>query len=77
MPLLRAANNGISAVFDSYGRELGRLGLNAVDVLDTALPAFAASTLYERVGDAMFFAMALALLAIIGISSRQGRHSTE
>jgi apolipoprotein N-acyltransferase len=73
LPLVRAANNGVSAVFDSYGRELGRLDLDAVDILDTALPAAAAPTLYERAGDAIFCVMALLLLAIIGIGSRSGR----
>jgi apolipoprotein N-acyltransferase len=76
LPLLRAANNGVSAIFDSYGREIGRLGLNAVGVLDTGLPVAMVPTLYARVGDAMFCVLALALLAIIGVSSRCGRHLT-
>jgi apolipoprotein N-acyltransferase len=75
LPLVRAANNGVSAVFDSYGREVGRMGLDAVDVLDTALPAAIARTLYGRLGDATFCVLALALLATIGASSRFGRQS--
>jgi apolipoprotein N-acyltransferase len=77
LPLVRAANNGVSAVFDSYGREVGRLGLDAVDVLDAALPVALPRTLYGRVGDAMFCILALALLATIGATSRFGRHSTK
>lgn len=39
LPLIRAANNGISAVIDAHGRVLAQLGLNEVGVLDAILPA--------------------------------------
>lgn len=38
MPLLRAANNGISAITDSYGRIIASLNLNEVGVVDAVLP---------------------------------------
>jgi apolipoprotein N-acyltransferase len=34
LPLIRAANNGISAVVDAHGRILDALAINAVGVLD-------------------------------------------
>jgi apolipoprotein N-acyltransferase len=74
MPLVRAANNGVSAVIDSYGRVLARLDLNAVGVLDAPLPKALAPTLYERMRDRIFWALVLALLAAIGIVSRFDRH---
>ncbi len=38
MPMIRAANNGISAVVDSYGRIISQLGLNEIGVLDVSIP---------------------------------------
>jgi apolipoprotein N-acyltransferase len=48
LPLIRAANTGISAVFDAYGRTLQSLPLGAEGVIDTALPVNHNSTLYSR-----------------------------
>ncbi|MBR7539702.1 hypothetical protein KC221_26320, partial [Mycobacterium tuberculosis] len=36
LPLVRAANNGLSAVVDPYGRIIDALALNAVGVVDVA-----------------------------------------
>ncbi len=52
LPLVRAANNGISGVIDPVGRVLAHLPLNAVGVLDAPLPApLSGPTLYARLGD--------------------------
>jgi apolipoprotein N-acyltransferase len=67
LPLVRAANNGISAVIDPYGRLLRHLDLDAIGVLDSTLPRAAAPTLYERAGDAVFLGLALSFLAVTTI----------
>ena len=51
VPLIRAANNGISAVVDPYGRALESLGLNVRGVIDSSLPEVLSPPLYARVGD--------------------------
>jgi apolipoprotein N-acyltransferase len=38
LPLVRAANTGISAVVDAYGRVVASLRLNRVGVIDAPLP---------------------------------------
>jgi apolipoprotein N-acyltransferase len=68
LPLVRVANNGITAVVDPYGRLLGRRHLNQVGILDSALPRPAQGvTLYARVGDRMglFLIVTLAFSALI------------
>jgi apolipoprotein N-acyltransferase len=55
LPLVRAANNGISAVIDAHGRIVGRLDMNVRGSLDSGLPVAAAPTWYARFGDRTFF----------------------
>ena len=38
LPLVRAANTGISAVIDPYGRVVSSLGLGREGIIDSALP---------------------------------------
>jgi apolipoprotein N-acyltransferase len=51
LPVVRAANTGISAVIDPLGRIVARLGLGIEGVLDSALPAANQPTIYARAGD--------------------------
>jgi apolipoprotein N-acyltransferase len=51
LPLVRAANTGISAVIDPLGRIVARLGLGIEGVLDSGLPAAISPTVYARTGD--------------------------
>jgi apolipoprotein N-acyltransferase len=51
LPLVRAANTGISAVIDPLGRLVARLGLGLEGVLDSGLPAAIPPTPYARTGD--------------------------
>lgn len=72
LPLVRAANNGISAVIDADGRVVQRLELNKRGVIDADLPSPREPTIYARWGDLVFalnallFAVAAAVLAGLG-----------
>jgi apolipoprotein N-acyltransferase len=70
LPLIRAANNGISAVIDSHGRVIARLDLNVRGSLDSGLPVPGRSTWYSRAGDRTFFLLWLSLA--LGLAWMQG-----
>ncbi len=57
LPLIRVANNGLSAVIDPAGRILAGMALDTIGHLDTALPAEAGATLYATLGDWILVAM--------------------
>ena len=66
LPLVRAANTGISAVVDPMGRVVAQLGLGIEGVLDSTLPAAIAPTVFARTGDLpVGILMAAALLLVI------------
>lgn len=59
LPVLRAANTGISAVIDPMGRVTGRIEYGVAGYLDVALPVALPVTWYARIGDWGAFAMVL------------------
>ncbi len=54
LPLIRAANSGISAVIDPLGRIIAALPLGQAGLLDAALPRAGQITIYARIGDFLF-----------------------
>lgn len=70
LPLLRAANTGISAAFDARGHELGRLGMQQTATLTVALPAALAETFFGRFG--LWVAASASTVALgLGIAARR------
>ncbi|MGI3776977.1 MAG: apolipoprotein N-acyltransferase [Janthinobacterium lividum] len=70
LPLVRAANTGISAAFDSLGREQGRLGLQVAGTLVLPLPGHLRTTAYARLG---LLTPILLSLAMAGLGLGMGR----
>ena len=67
LPLVRAANTGVSAVIDARGRMVASLGLDLVGVVDADLPAARAPTPYARWGDGpwlVVLALAMGAMAL-------------
>ncbi|MEZ0222958.1 MAG: apolipoprotein N-acyltransferase [Alphaproteobacteria bacterium] len=63
LPLARAANTGISAMFDPLGRFLGTQALETSGYVDSILPKPMPPTIYSQVGDSIFFVLLAATLA--------------
>jgi apolipoprotein N-acyltransferase len=63
LPLVRAANTGISAVIDPLGRVIRSLPLGVEGVLDAPLPRPLAPTAYARWGDGSLWLMIVIALA--------------
>jgi apolipoprotein N-acyltransferase len=66
LPMVRAANTGISAVIDPYGRTLSSLPLGQEGFLDSDLPQSLPPTFFASYGQLLFF-FALLLLCTFGV----------
>ncbi len=72
LPLVRAANNGISAMVDPYGRVLGQLNLDEIAVLDAPLPVALEPTFFARWGNWILLPMSVGL-GLLAYAFGQGR----
>ncbi|WP_421696308.1 apolipoprotein N-acyltransferase [Aestuariivirga sp.] len=70
LPVIRAANTGISAVIDPYGRVVSHLPLMEQSVIDSALPVALDGTLYGHWGDwTLFLLAAVAFAAALSVKN--------
>ncbi|WP_291976095.1 MULTISPECIES: apolipoprotein N-acyltransferase [unclassified Chelatococcus] len=75
LPLIRAANTGISAVIDPYGRVTASLGLGQEGVVDARLPVALASTPYAQFSNVFVAFPLIWCAAILILSLRRRRFS--
>lgn len=72
VPLMRAANTGVSAMIDPLGRVTASLGLGQAGYVDAELPAPLPPTLYARTGDLLALAALILLSLAVAASQRPG-----
>lgn len=80
LPMLRAANTGVSAVIDAYGRVLAALDMQQEGVIDHRIPATREPTPYGRWGDGALVVLLLVATGCLGVlalstSSKKTRDS--
>jgi apolipoprotein N-acyltransferase len=73
LPLVRAANTGVSAVIDPFGRVIKSLPLGTEGILDASLPRPTNPPLYVSTGDGLV-GLILGLAAIV-VVRRRVRHN--
>jgi apolipoprotein N-acyltransferase len=71
LPIIRAANNGVSAVIDGQGRVVAMLMLNARGVVDSGIPGAIATPVYAKLGDCTFVGLALIFLVAAFVLKRR------
>lgn len=73
LPMVRAANTGISAVIDARGQMLAQLGLNQAGFLDAPLPGALPATFYARIGDRLLILLLIAITMGLGLLRARSR----
>ena len=74
LAIVRAANTGVSAVIDPYGRVTTSLELGVAGIVDSTLPKPLKTTLFAQTGDLIFWLM---LIAIAGVGCFFSRSASE
>ncbi|MEL6600930.1 MAG: apolipoprotein N-acyltransferase [Pseudomonadota bacterium] len=74
LPVVRAANTGISAVIDANGDVVARLDTGETGTIDAGLPGPRAPTLYARFGDWTLLVLIVACWASSWLAGLSGRY---
>ncbi len=73
LPLVRAANNGISSVIDASGRVVAMLGIDVKGTIDSTLPAGRSMPPYAVFGDRIFLFTGLLFMAALWYNNKLRR----
>jgi apolipoprotein N-acyltransferase len=74
IPVIRAANTGVSGVIDARGQLVSHLSLGVAGTLDVALPPPLPPTVYARSGDLPVYLVILATFFGLVLTHRRNRH---
>lgn len=77
LPVVRAANSGISGIIDPFGRIIDSLPLGTAGIIDGSIPKAVALTAYAQVGDSVFLVLLLLCFALGITGARQARCTTQ
>ncbi len=67
LPVIRAANTGVSAIIDAHGRIVASLPLGQIGIMDRALPVAIEPTLYARWGGNGLMVLAILIFLLYRI----------
>jgi len=70
LPLIRAANTGVSAVINARGEVVQALALGEAGFLDVAVPGKRGSTVYSRIGDIPIAVFLLVMLSVLSVAAQ-------
>ena len=73
LPMVRAANTGMSAIIDARGKVTRHLALDTAGFIDAPLPAPRAATWYSRTGDLPALVVLLLGLFSLGVLNLSAR----
>ncbi|MXQ09166.1 apolipoprotein N-acyltransferase [Alphaproteobacteria bacterium GH1-50] len=73
LPLIRAANTGVSAVITPTGEVFASLGLGEEGYIDAEVPPPLSATVYARIGDLPVAALLLLLFTALSLTSMRNR----
>ena len=71
LPMVRAANTGISAVIDARGQVVAQLGLNMAGFLDAAIPGALPKTVYAKLGDIPLKVLLIGIIVLFAVRRRK------
>jgi apolipoprotein N-acyltransferase len=74
LPMLRAANTGVSAVIDAYGRVLAAIDMQREGVIDHRIPTVREPTPYGRWGDGALVVLLLVATGWLMVAMRFTRY---